>query len=89
MSFMGPDITMCGPIWAAMTVVTYERYKNGRNDMDSSISGVAAFRFGTLTGYFLLPIVSLVRPILPVALSLTMLIQGFVSVYVGVRQKLN
>ena len=80
---------MCGPIWAAMTVVTYERYKNGRNDMDSSISGVAAFRFGTLTGYFLLPIVSLVRPILPVALSLTMLIQGFVSVYVGVRQTQN
>ncbi|SFG37797.1 Permease family protein [Desulfotomaculum arcticum] len=89
MSFMGPDVTMCGPIWAAMTVVTYERYKNGRNDMDSSISGVAAFRFGTLTGYFLLPIVSLVRPILPVALSLTMLIQGFVSVYVGVRQTQN
>ncbi|MFZ5597388.1 MAG: solute carrier family 23 protein [Bacillota bacterium] len=89
MSVLGPDISMCGPIWAAMTVVTYERWKNGRGAMDSSFGGVGAFRFGTLTGYFLLPIVSLVRPILPVALSLTMLIQGFVSVYVGVKQAGN
>ncbi|SHJ05698.1 solute carrier family 23 protein [Desulfofundulus thermosubterraneus] len=89
MSILGPDISMCGPIWAAMTVVTYERWKNGRAAMDSSIGGVGAFRFGTLTGYFILPIVSLVRPILPVALSLTMLIQGFVSLYVGVKESRN
>ncbi|MDK2888854.1 MAG: hypothetical protein PWP72_1732 [Thermoanaerobacter sp.] len=89
MSILGPDISMCGPIWAAMTVVTYERWKNGRAAMDSSIGGVGSFRFGTLTGYFILPIVSLVRPILPVALSLTMLIQGFVSLYVGVKESRN
>lgn len=89
MSVFGPDISMCGPIWAAMTVVTYERWKNGKDAMDSSMAGVGAFRFGTLTGYFLLPIVSLVKPILPVALSLTMLIQGFVSVYVGVKESRN
>ncbi len=86
MSIMGPDISMCGPIWAAMTVVTYERWKKGRASMDSIYGGVGAFRFGTFTGYWLLPIVTVTKPILAAALSLTMLIQGFVSVYVGARE---
>ncbi len=86
MSIFGPDISMCGPIWAAMTVVTYERWKKGRSSMDSIYGGVGAFRFGTFTGYWLLPIVTVTKPILAAALSLTMLIQGFVSVYVGARE---
>ncbi len=86
MSVLGPDISMCGPIWAAMTVVTYERWKNGRESMDSIFGGVSAFRWGTFTGYWLLPIVTVTRPILPAALALTMIIQGFVSVYIGARE---
>lgn len=84
MSFIGPDLTMCGPLWAAMQVVICERFKKGRETMDSINGGAASFRFGTLTGYLLLPIVTLVKPILGIALALTMLIQGFVSVKVGV-----
>ncbi|WP_027623887.1 membrane protein [Clostridium lundense] len=86
MSIIGPDITMCGPLWAAMQVVVCERYKHGREAMDSINGGAGSFRFGTLTGYFLLPIVSLVKPILGIALASTMLIQGFVSVRVGVMK---
>lgn len=84
MSMLGPDLTMCGPMWAAMQVVTCERYKKGRDAMDSLYGGVASFRLGTLTGYFLTPIVTLVKPILPIALSLTMLVQGYVAVRVGI-----
>lgn len=86
MSFFGPDASMCGPIWSAMTVVTYERWKKGRRSMESIYGGVGCFRLGTFCGYLLLPIVSMTRPILPAALSLTMIIQGFVSVYVGIRE---
>ncbi len=86
MSIMGPDITMCGPLWAAMQVVTCERYKKGRESMDSLFGGAASFRFGTFTGYWLLPVVSLTKPILPVALALTMIVQGFVSVRIGVME---
>ncbi|HAA90176.1 MAG: hypothetical protein XD63_0736 [Thermoanaerobacterales bacterium 50_218] len=86
MSILGPDISMCGPIWAAMTVVIYERWKKGRKEMDSIIGGVASFRFGTFTCYWLAPLVTLTKPVLAAALSLTMIIQGFVSVYVGVRE---
>lgn len=84
MSMIGPDLTMCGPLWAAMQVVTCERYKQGPEAMDSLYGGVASFRLGTFTGYFLTPIVTLVKPILPIALSLTMLVQGYVAVRVGI-----
>jgi hypothetical protein len=84
MSLIGPDITMCGPLWAAMQVVVCDRYKHGRKAMDSINGGAGSFRFGTLTGYFLLPIVTFVTPVLNIALALTMLIQGYVSVRIGV-----
>ena len=84
MSILGPDITMCGPLWAAMQVVVCDRYKHGRKSMDSINGGAGSFRFGTLTGYFLLPIVTVVTPILGIALASTMLIQGYVSVKVGI-----
>ena len=86
MSIIGPDISMCGPLWAAMQVVISDRYKHGRKSMDSLHGGLASFRFGTLTGYFLLPIVTLVTPILNIALASTMLIQGYVSVKIGVQK---
>lgn len=84
MSVFGPDLSMCGPMWAAMQVVECERYKHGRDAMDSLTGGVASFRWGTFTGYFFSPIVTLVKPILPIALSLTMLVQGYVAVRVGI-----
>lgn len=84
MSLFGPDLSMCGPMWAAMQVVECERYKHGREAMDSLFGGVGSFRWGTFTGYFFSPIVTLVKPILPIALSLTMLVQGYVAVRVGI-----
>ncbi len=86
MSLFGPDVVMCGPLWAAMQVVVVERYKDGKKAMESLISGAGSFRWGTNTGLLFLPIVSLVQPILGVALALTLLIQGYVSVRIGVLQ---
>lgn len=86
MSVFGPDLTMCGPLWAAMQVVVCDRYKKGREAMESINGGASSFRLGTLTGYLMLPIVTLVKPILGIALASTMLIQGYVSVKVGVTK---
>lgn len=46
--------------------------------MDSVYSGVGTFRWMTFICVAIIPIVSLVQPTLPVALSLTLLVQGFV-----------
>ncbi|GKW44493.1 DUF3360 domain-containing protein [Planococcus sp. NCCP-2050] len=86
MSVIGPDVTMAGPLWSAMQVVVVERFKEGRKAMDSFFGGAGSFRWGTNTGLFLLPIVTLVEPILGVALALTLLIQGYVSVKVGILE---
>ena len=86
MSMLGPDITMAGPLWAAMQVVIIERYKEGKQAMNSLFGGSGSFRWGTNTGLLLLPIVSLVEPILGIALSLTLLIQGYVSVRIGIME---
>jgi hypothetical protein len=75
---------MCGPLWAAMQVVVCQRFKHGPKAMETINSGAGSFRMGTWTGYFLAPIVSTVKPILGVGLASTMLIQGYVSVRVGV-----
>ena len=86
MSIIGPDVTMAGPLWAAIQVVVIERYKEGKKTMHSLFGGSGSFRWGTNTGLLLLPIISLVEPILGVALSLTLLIQGYVSVRIGILE---
>lgn len=86
MSIIGPDVTMCGPMWAAMQVVVIERFKEGKKAMNSLFGGSGSFRWGTNTGLLLLPIVSLLQPILGIALALTLLIQGYVSVRVGILE---
>ncbi|MFB9935622.1 hypothetical protein ACFFLZ_17185 [Photobacterium aphoticum] len=86
MGIFGPTITLCGPLAAAMQVVVCERFKLGPKTMDSINSGAISYRYGTLVGYFLLPIVTLVKPVLGIALAATLLIQGFVSFRVGVTK---
>src|SRR5690606_36483192 len=53
---------------------------------NSIFGGSGSFRWGTNTGLLLLPIVSLVQPILGIALALTLLIQGYVSVRIGILE---
>ncbi|WP_339702763.1 hypothetical protein [uncultured Marixanthomonas sp.] len=86
MSIFGPDITMSGPLWSAMHIVIIERYKKGKKSMTSIFGGSGSFRWGTNVGLLFLPIVSLVKPILGIALALTLLIQGFVSFRIGVME---
>ncbi|WP_199181385.1 hypothetical protein [Enterovibrio norvegicus] len=86
MGVFGPTITLCGPLAAAMQVVVCERFKLGPKTMNSINSGAISYRYGTTLGYFLLPIVTLVKPVLGIALAATLLIQGFVSFRVGVTK---
>lgn len=77
-AFICPYVPLCGPLWAAVTAAIAERYKQGRNSMDSIFSGVGTFRWMTFICVALVPVASFVKPILPAALSLTLIVQGFV-----------
>lgn len=78
-----PYPTLCGPLWAAVTAAVAERYKDGRKSMDSIFSGVGTFRWMTFICVALVPIASFVQPILPAALSCTLIVQGFVCCQIG------
>lgn len=78
-----PYPNLCGPLWAAVTAAVSERYKDGRHAMDSIYSGVGTFRWSTFICVALVPVASFVQPILPAALSLTLIVQGFVCCQIG------
>lgn len=86
MGIIGPDVAMAGPVWAAMLVVVTERYKTGKQAMQSIFGGGWAFRLGTATGLLMLPIVTLMEPIMAAALALTLLIQAYVSARIGMME---
>lgn len=79
-----PYPTLCGPLWAAVTASVSQRYKDGRDKMDSIYSGVGTFRWMTFISVAVTAIVSFVQPILPTALSLTLLVQGFICVRLAI-----
>lgn len=77
-AFISPYTQLSGPLWAAVTASISQRYKDGREAMDSLVGGMGTFRWTTMVTVATVPIVSLVQPVLPVALSLTLLVQGYI-----------
>nr|MCS5562076.1 xanthine/uracil/vitamin C permease [Marinobacter nauticus] len=78
-----------GPIWTAVTATMAERYKYGRNAMDSIYSGGGTFWITGFIALFVLPLVSFFQPVLPIALSLTLLLTGYICLMVGLEQLEN
>lgn len=80
----GPFPVSHGPLWTGVQVVVTERYKQGRRAMDSLFGGISAYYFwGIPILLFLKPITSLLQPMLPVALSMTILLTGFACGYLA------
>ncbi|MCI2106074.1 MAG: hypothetical protein LKK00_05060 [Intestinimonas sp.] len=77
-SLICPYTQLCGPLWAAVTAAVAQRYKEGPEAMDSLYSGLGTFRISTWIAVATIPISSLLTPVLPVALSLTLLVQGYI-----------
>ena len=86
----GPFFPLQGPLWTGATVVVAERYRRGRKAMDSIFGGVFSYYlFGIPLAYFVQPMLVLVRPVLDVALSLTLILTGFACAYVALSMPRN
>ncbi len=83
LGLFAPYTQNAGPLWAAMTVAVAERYKEGKDAMYSIWGGVGTFRTMTFLGLFIYPIVCIVRPALPIAYSVTLLVQAFACSYIA------
>ena len=79
-----PFTPMAGPLWAAISIAICERYKEGRKAIDSIHDGMGSFRIAAAFCVVLLPVATLCRPVLPVALGLTLLVQGFACAYIAI-----
>ncbi|MDR1945793.1 MAG: benzoate/H(+) symporter BenE family transporter [Desulfovibrio sp.] len=84
-----PYAVFHGPIWGGAHVATMERYKLGRQAMDSIFDGAGFFYLGATFVLCLAPFVAILSPMLPVALSLTMIMQGWVCGQVAVAMVKN
>lgn len=89
LSLFSPHPGMAGPIFTAGMATVSERYANGENAMESIYSGSTSFGIGVFVPLFFMPLVTLFQPFLPIALSITLLLTGFLCISVGLSQLTN
>lgn len=80
----GPFIPFHGPMWTGVHVFLIERYKSGRSYMDSIYTGIFNWYWPAFFLALLVPVVTFMKPLLPVALSITLILTGFACAYVAI-----
>ena len=88
-AFFAPYPGLAGPLWTAVAATMAERYKYGRHAMESIYSGAGTFWISGFLALFMLPLVSFFQPVLPIALSLTLILTGYICLMVGFEQLQN
>ncbi|MBO8170193.1 MAG: hypothetical protein H0Z35_13620 [Thermoanaerobacteraceae bacterium] len=80
-----PTVTLAGPLWAAMTVAVTERYQQGKEAMDSIFGGSGTFNIMKFVFILFMPLIALFKPVLPIAMALTIMVQGFACFYIAME----
>ena len=78
MSVVAPFFTTQGILWTGIQVIMLKRWAAGREKLDSFFDGVSSFYvFGIPVLYVVLPLTTLLQPLLPLALAVTLILTGF------------
>ncbi len=88
-AFFAPWPGLAGPLWTAAHATVAERYAMGRKAMDSIYSGGGTFWITGMIALFCLPLVTMFKPVLPIALSLTLVLTAYICIMVGMEQLKN
>ena len=84
MAVAAPMFPTQGSVWAGVHVVIVQRWRQGRHAMDSLHSGIHSYYFMGLPFVFLLlPLLTGLKPLMGIALSLTLVLTGFACAYVA------
>lgn len=89
LALLSPHPGLAGPIWTAGHASVLERYKQGRKAMDSVYGGHGSMLVAFMIGIFVLPLISIFQPVLPIALALTLILTGYVTITIGMAQISN
>jgi len=91
MAIFAPFFPTQGVLWTGVQVVIVERWRQGKEAMQSLHSGITSYYvFGLPVLYLFLPLTTTLKPLLPIALALTLIMTGFACAYVAmsmVREK--
>ncbi|TFH75198.1 xanthine permease [Gammaproteobacteria bacterium LSUCC0112] len=78
MGIIAPFFGTQGVLWTGIQVIILKRWASGRDKMDSVFDGIAGYYvYGLPILFVVLPIVTLLQPLLPIALAVTLLLTGF------------
>lgn len=80
---------LAGPIWTAAHATVVERYGMNKKAMQSIYSGGGTFWIAGFIALFILPLVTIFKPVLPIALSLTLVLTGYICILVGIEELKN
>ncbi|MFP6580982.1 MAG: hypothetical protein VCD00_00335 [Candidatus Hydrogenedentota bacterium] len=90
MSLFAPFFPTQGSLWTGVHVIIVKRWAEGRDQMDSLFSGISSYYFFGVPILFLVyPITTGLSPMLPIALSLTLVLTGFACAYVAMSMPKN
>lgn len=78
MGVFAPFFATQGVLWTGIQVILLKRWGLGREKVDSFFDSMGSFYvFGLPLLYVLLPLVTLLEPLLPLALAVTLILTGF------------
>ena len=83
-ALVAPFFTTQGMLWTGVHVLIVKRWKEGpkaMRDLDSGL--ISYYLMGVPFIYFLLPLLTGLKPLLGIALSLTLLLTGFACAYIA------
>lgn len=84
MAMVAPFFPTQGVLWTGVHVIIVQRWRRGRESMDSLFSGISSFYlFGLPIIFFLLPVITLLQPMMGIALSISLVLTGFACAYVA------
>jgi hypothetical protein len=83
-ALIAPFFTTQGMLWTGVHVVIVQRWKEGPRSMSTLNSGlISYYLMGLPFIYFILPLLTGLKPLLGIALSLTLILTGFACAYIA------
>jgi hypothetical protein len=81
---VNPNFPTQGALWTGVHVVVAERWKKGPSEMPSLFDGLGSYYLMALPFlYVTLPFITLMEPLMNIALNLTLVLTGFACAYVA------
>lgn len=81
---LAPFFPTQGAMWTGVQVIIVQRWAQGKQAMNSLHSGlISYYLMGIPVLFFLLPLLTGLQPLLPVALALTLMLTAFACAYVA------